>query len=77
MIASARSELRATGGRYTSCSRFIDWFVLWAAGQSQKRICTNPTSDSCEREKTAYAWQQHLQRAVIDTFFVSSLARKF
>src|SRR5207244_1757084 len=56
---------------------FINWFVLWAAGQSQKRIRTKPASDSCEREKTASAWQQRLQRAAIDTAFVSPMARKF
>src|SRR5207244_4861411 len=77
MIASTCTDLREIRSSQASCLRFINWFVLWAAGQSQKRIRTKPASDSCEREKTASAWQQRLQRAAIDTAFVSPMARKF
>jgi hypothetical protein len=66
MVGFARNDLRKIGSRQANCLPLIDWFVLRAAGQSQKHICKKPTSDSREREKIASAWQQRLHRVIID-----------
>jgi hypothetical protein len=76
MIASVHGNLRKIASRQASCLRLINWFVLRGAGQSQKRICEKPASDSCEKEKIAPGWPQRLQRAIIDTSVFNLMARK-
>src|SRR4029077_15486693 len=76
MVASARSHVQKIGSRHATCLRLIGRFVLQAGGQRHKCICKKPASDSREREKIASGWQQRLHRALIDTSFVSSMARE-
>jgi hypothetical protein len=76
MVASAHSHLQKIGSPQASCLRFVNRFVLWAAGQSQKRICEKPASDSCAKEKIALGWQQRLHRAITDTSVFNLMARK-
>jgi hypothetical protein len=76
MIASTCTDLREIGSPQASCLRFINWFVLWAAGQSQKRICEKPASDWCAKEKIAPGWPQRLHRAITDTSLFNLMARK-
>ncbi|PYL06722.1 MAG: hypothetical protein DME33_12810 [Verrucomicrobia bacterium] len=76
MVASARIDLREIRSPQASCLRFVNWLVLWAAGQSQKRMCEKPASDSCAKEKIAPGWPQRLHRAITDTSLFNLMARK-
>src|SRR5437016_13272360 len=67
MVASAHSHLRKIGSRQSSCLRLINWFVLRGAGQSQKRKCEKPASDSCAKEKIAPGWPERVHRVITDT----------
>jgi hypothetical protein len=71
------SDLWEIGSRQAGRFRFVDWLVFLAARESENRARTQTTSDSSETENIISGWQQRRHRALIDTFFVSPIARKF
>jgi hypothetical protein len=70
-------DLRKIGSRQASRFRLVDRLLFSAAGESEKRACTQATSQSSETENITSGWQQCLHRATSDTFLLSQVARKF